>query len=83
MAKAEESKYEKNKQNGKFEKKVKQMNEKYKAKKKVNDSIRGVKDSEEALSTLPFLNIDPDSWVGWSYIEKGVTIKSPQKINHL
>ena len=45
MAKAEESKYEKNKQNGKFEKKVKQMNEKHKAKKKVNDSIQGVKDS--------------------------------------
>ena len=45
MAKAEESKNEKKKQNDKFEKKVKQMNEKHKAKKKVNDSIQGVKDS--------------------------------------
>ena len=45
MAKAEESKNEKKKQNYKFEKKVKQMNEKQKAEKKVNDTIRGVKDS--------------------------------------
>ena len=62
-----EANHEWKKQKEKFEKKVKHLEEKYKAKKKVKDTIRDVKVSDEALGPIEplsepsFFNIDSDN----------------------